>query len=77
MKSIRERRTTNARAAATVSPPSGVSVSWWGRVSQPQAFSSAVAPPGVGSAVISAVQEEGVDAAVSLVKQMREAIDAL
>lgn len=30
----------------------------------------------VGSAVIAAVQDEGVDAAVSLVKQMREAIDS-
>jgi len=29
----------------------------------------------VGSAVIRAVQEEGIDAAVGLVKQMREALD--
>src|SRR5712692_11974628 len=44
---------TIARTAAAASPPSGVRVNWWGRLSQPHAFRSAVAPPGVGSALIS------------------------
>src|SRR5437870_7406722 len=48
-----ERRTTIAKTAAAASPPSGVRVTWWGRLSQPHAFRSAVASPGVGSALIS------------------------
>src|SRR5438132_9324045 len=50
---MRERRTTIAKTAAAASPPSGVRVTWWGRLSQPHAVRSAVASPGVWSALIS------------------------
>src|SRR2546426_11473015 len=50
---MRERRTTIAKTAAAASPPGGVRVTWWGRLSPPHAFRSAVASPGVGSALIS------------------------
>src|SRR2546426_176870 len=50
---MRERRMTIARTAAAASPPSGVRVSWWGRLSQPHALRSAGAPACVGRALIS------------------------
>src|SRR5947208_9485175 len=50
---MRERRMTIARTAAAASPPSGVRVSWWGRLSHPQALRSAGAPACVGRALTS------------------------
>src|SRR5881396_567778 len=50
---MRERRMTIARTAAAASPPSGVRVSWWGRLSHPHALRSAGAPACVGSALTS------------------------
>src|SRR5205809_8129080 len=50
---MRERRMTIARTAAAASPPSGVRVSWWGRLSHPHALRSAGAPACVGRALTS------------------------
>src|SRR2546423_1827959 len=50
---MRERRMTIARTAAAASPPSGVRVSWCGRLSQRHTSPPSVARPGAGSALIS------------------------